>query len=197
MQKVDLTTNQKSLKLPLVEALKANDQLALKSLYTLNYPKIEAYILKNSGTKDQAKDIFQDAFITVWKNLKDDKFKAQNDSSIHGYLYTISKNKWLDYLRSKHHKKTIVASKTNHFEAADTNCSKNDDDILKEKRLEDVMLAFKNLGEACKSLLRKFYFEKKSMKLIAEELALDSASTRNKKYRCMQKLKEIALKNNN
>ena len=57
------------------------------------------------------------------------------------------------------------------------------------------MLAFKNLGEACKSLLSKFYFEKKSMNVIAKELALDSASTRNKKYRCMQKLREIALKN--
>ena len=68
-----------------------------------------------------------------------------------------------------------------------------DDDILKDKRLEDVMLAFKNLGEACKSLLRMFYFEKKSMKFIAEELALDSASTRNKKYRCMEKLRASIL----
>ena len=100
----------------------------------------------------------------------------------------------MDVLRSQGYKKTIIASKLYHFEIKDEENNDSDDDILKDKRLEDVMLAFKNLGEACKSLLRKFYFEKKPMNLIAKELALDSASTRNKKYRCMQKLKEIALK---
>ena len=193
MQKVDSTTNITSQKLPLIEAIKANDELALKSMYTSNYPKIEAYVLKNSGSKDHAKDIYQEAFIAVWKNVKNNKFEAQNDSSIHGYLYTIAKNKWLDYLRSKHHKKTIVASKINNFEAADVNFSENDDDILKEKRLDGIMHAFRDLGNSCKALLKKFYFEKKSMNIIAEELQLDAASTRNKKYRCMQKLRTLAL----
>ncbi len=190
--KSNLTTNQSQL----VEAIKANNDVVLKSLYTNNYHKIEALVLKNSGTKDHAKDVYQDAFIVVWKNIKQDKFVPQNQSSINGYLYTIAKNKWMDVLRSQGYKKTIVASQLHHFEIKDEENNDIDDDILKDKRLEDVMLAFKNLGDACKSLLHKFYFEKKSMNLIAEELALDSASTRNKKYRCMQKLREIALKNN-
>jgi DNA-directed RNA polymerase specialized sigma24 family protein len=102
----------------------------------------------------------------------------------------------MDVLRSQGYKKTVVTSQLNHFEIKDDENNGIDDDILKDKRLEDVMQAFRDLGDACKSLLSKFYFEKKSMNVIAEELAIDSASTRNKKYRCMQKLKEIALKNN-
>ena len=182
-------------KLQFVSAIKRNDSIALKSIYTSNYPKIEALVLKNSGTKEHAKDIFQEAFLAVWQNIKQDKFVPETESSINGYLYTIAKNKWMDVLRSQGYKKTIVASQLQHFEIKDDENNGIDDDILKEKRLEDVMLAFKNLGEACKSLLRKFYFEKKSMNLIAKELSLDSASTRNKKYRCMQKLRQIALNN--
>ncbi|WP_178987701.1 RNA polymerase sigma factor [Winogradskyella schleiferi] len=178
-----------------IEAVKNNDPQVLKNLYVNNYPKIEILVLRNSGSKDQAKDIYQDAFLAVWQNIKQDKFIPKSESSINGYLYTIAKNKWLDVLRSSGYKKTIVASQLGHFEIKDEENNDIDDDILKDKRLEDVMLAFKNLGQACKSLLRMFYFEKKSMKLIAEELALDSASTRNKKYRCMQKLKSLALKN--
>ncbi|WP_179005443.1 RNA polymerase sigma factor [Winogradskyella forsetii] len=178
-----------------IEAVKNNDPQVLKNLYVNNYPKIEILVLRNSGSKDQAKDIYQDAFLAVWQNIKQDKFIPKSESSINGYLYTIAKNKWLDVLRSSGYKKTIVASQLGHFEIKDEENNDIDDDILKDKRLEDVMLAFKNLGEACKSLLRMFYFEKKSMKFIAEELALDSASTRNKKYRCMQKLKSLALKN--
>lgn len=181
--------------LQLITAIKDNDAIALESIYQKNYPKIEALVLKNSGTKDYAKDIYQEAFLAVWLNIKQDKFIPKSESSINGYLYTIAKNKWMDILRSQGYKKTIVASKLNFFEIKDEENNDIDDDILKDKRLEDVMLAFKDLGDACKSLLRKFYFEKKSMNLIAEELALDSASTRNKKYRCMQKLKGIALKN--
>ena len=88
----------------------------------------------------------------------------------------------------------MVASKLNHFEISNKETQESHDDILKENRLQGVMQAFKDLGLPCKDLLTKFYFEKKSMNTIAEELQLDAASTRNKKYRCMQKLRELALK---
>ncbi|WP_426431084.1 RNA polymerase sigma factor [Winogradskyella sp. HB-48] len=182
--------------LQVVDAIKRNDSITLKRIYNNNYPKIETLVLKNNGTKAYAKDIYQEAFLAVWQNVKQDKFIPQSESSLSGYLYTIAKNKWLDVLRSQGYKKTIVASQMAYFEIKDEEDNDMDDDILKDKRLEDVMHAFKNLGNACKSLLRKFYFEKKPMNDIAKELQLDSASTRNKKYRCMQKLKDIALNNN-
>ncbi|MHA7843887.1 MAG: RNA polymerase sigma factor [Winogradskyella sp.] len=182
--------------LQMVDAIKRNDAITLKRIYNNNYPKIETLVLKNNGTKAYAKDIYQEAFLAVWQNVKQDKFIPQSESSINGYLYTIAKNKWMDVLRSQGYKKTIIASQMSYFEIKDEENNGMDDDILKDKRLEDVMHAFKNLGDACKSLLRKFYFEKKSMKSIAKELQLDSASTRNKKYRCMKKLKDIALSNN-
>lgn len=181
--------------LQMVDAIKRNDAITLKRIYNNNYPKIETLVLKNNGTKAYAKDIYQEAFLAVWQNVKQDKFVPQSESSINGYLYTIAKNKWMDVLRSQGYKKTIMASQMSYFEIKDEENNGMDDDILKDKRLEDVMHAFKSLGDACKSLLRKFYFEKKSMKSIAKELQLDSASTRNKKYRCMQKLRQIALNN--
>ena len=182
--------------LQVVSAIKRNDASTLKRIYTVNYPKIEVLILKNNGTIEHAKDIYQEAFLAVWQNVKQDKFIPKSESSINGYLYSIAKNKWMDVLRSQGYKKTVIASQMSHFEIKEEENNGIDDDILKNKRLEDVMLAFKNLGEPCKNLLSKFYFEKKSMNLIAKELKLDSASTRNKKYRCMQKLRQIALNNN-
>jgi RNA polymerase sigma factor (sigma-70 family) len=176
-----------------VDALKRNDLETLNRLYKINYPKVESLVLKNSGTKAHAKDIYQEAFLAVWQNVKQEKFVPQSETSINGYLYTIAKNKWLDVLRSKGYSKTIVESQMSYFEIKAEEDQGIDDKIIKDKRLEQVMQAFKTLGEACKTLLRKFYFEKESMKSIAEDLQLDAASTRNKKYRCMQKLKQIAL----
>ncbi|MBO3117741.1 sigma-70 family RNA polymerase sigma factor [Winogradskyella sp. DF17] len=181
---------------PLITAIKQNDSLGLKQLYVTNYPKIELLVLKNSGTKDQAKDVYQEAFLALWQNIKQDKFIPKTESSINGYLYTIAKNKWMDVLRSQGFKKTIVTSQIPNYEISEEENNGIDDDILKNQRLQDVMQAFNKLGEACRSLLRMFYFEKRPMNIIAEELSIDSASTRNKKYRCMQKLKQIALNEN-
>ena len=193
MQAVKIKPKQNIKSNQFIEAIKVNDIVALKHLYKINYPKVEVFVLKNNGTKEHAKDIFQDAFLALWKNVKQDKFVPQNESSINGYLYTIAKHKWMDYLRSKDYKKTVVSSALTDTAALDDDLNKTVDDKINDERLQNVMHAFKGLGAPCKDLLMKFYFEKKSMKDIAEELQLDAASTRNKKYRCMQKLRELAL----
>lgn len=177
----------------LIAQIKKNNSATLKELYILNYPKIENFVLKNNGNKAQAKDLFQEAFIVFWKNIKEGKFTVQNNSNLHGYLYTISKNKWMDYLRSSSYKKTVNDSTVIEFNTTDEHLTDNDDDILKEKRLENIMLAFKDLGEPCKSLLKMFYYEKKSLSHIATVLNVKENTIRNKKYRCMNTLRNMVL----
>ncbi|MCB0382051.1 MAG: sigma-70 family RNA polymerase sigma factor [Psychroserpens sp.] len=180
-----------STQLQLIEAIKANDQIALKQFYMSNYFKIEALVLKNNGTVDHAKDLYQESFIAVWKNLKTNSFEPKNESALQGYLYQIAKNKWMDVLRSKTFKKTnALTDKTLAYlkeETIDESAEANDD------KLEATMTAFKNLGQPCKQLLTDFYYEKKSLRNIASELQLEEASVRNKKYRCMEKLRSIVL----
>ncbi len=177
----------------IVHAINAIDEKALKTLYVDNFQKIETLILKNSGTKEQAKDIYQEAFIAVWKNVKNNKFLPKNETAINGYLYTIAKNKWMDYLRSPAYKKQVSYDTDKMAEPIHSPESIKSDTDDHDKKLSLAMEAFEELGESCKNLLTKFYFEKKSMKEIAIELQLDAASTRNKKYRCMQTLRELTL----
>jgi len=177
---------------PIVDAIFSNDEKALKALYIDNYKKIETLVLKNSGTAEHAKDIFQEAFIAVWKNVKSNKFLPESNNAINGYLYTIAKNKWMDYLRSPAHKKRVSYQPMHEPSAGLYVAEEGSEAKDREERHTVAMKAFEELGEACKSLLTKFYFEKKSMKEIAIELQLDSASTRNKKYRCMKALRELA-----
>ena len=177
----------------LVSAIKRNDSKALKALYTSNYYKIEQLVLKNSGTKEHAKDIYQEAFISVWKTIKNDSFVPKNDTALQGYLFQIAKNKWMDVLRSKTFKKTIQTSKMAHFELSDNDFDENDDDVLKEKRLDSIMEVFKRMRSPCKELLKTFYFEQKSLRDIANDLQIEENTARNKKYRCMEKLRELVL----
>lgn len=176
----------------LIAEIKANNSITLKTIYRLNYPKVELLVLNNRGTKEHAKDIYQEAFIVTWNNIKNNLFIPQNESAIQGYLYTIAKNKWLDFLRSNQFKKTMYSADF-LLNKIETEVEIVNEDFLKDERLKKVMKAFETLGEPCKQLLTAFYFDKMSIDNIANNIKLNSASTRNKKYRCMQKLRDLAL----
>lgn len=173
-------------------AIKANDSVFLERLYVENYPKIEALVIKNSGTRDHAKDIYQEAFLALWKNVKQGSFATDKQDSVRAYLYTIAKNKWMDYLRSADYKKSMVSDQLDKGAFTKEGAKEVPSDTNQE-RLQQTMQAFSSLGEPCKSILSKFYFEKTSIAAIASEFNLDPASAKNKKYRCMQKLRTIAL----
>lgn len=180
----------------LVKAIQANDEHVLKSLYKDNFYKTEQYVLKNSGSFDEAKDIFQEAFVAVWENVQDNKFVPKNKSALNGYIYTIAKNKWLNHLNS------ALYRKTNSFENhVHTLTDKNiiEADIFKEEnenKIDDVANAFDSLGDTCKKLLSVFYYDNKSLRDISKVFNITEASARNKKYRCLEKLRTLVLTSN-
>lgn len=174
--------------------IKANDESALAALYTENYPKVEAFVVRNSGTADQARDVYQEAFITVWQHIQSNRFREQDTGSVHGYLYRIAKNKWLDYLRSGMFKKTSPLPEIMREEdLPDTAAAKETHEahMKEEEKLQKTITAFGSLSDECRDMLRKFYFEKRSLRTIARAISINEASARNKKYRCMQMLRAI------
>lgn len=175
----------------LIRAIKENNSVALKAFYKDNYRKVEIMVLKNSGTQAYAKDVYQEAFIALWNNVRNGKFEPESDSALQGYLYQIAKNKWTDVLRSKRFKstQTLTNERSMFLRQEDQDIDETETDV----KLNLAMEAFKNLGEPCKTLLKTFYFEKKSLREISSEMDIAENSLRNKKYRCMEKLRASVL----
>ena len=106
MQKI---YNEKIKDLPFNETvalIKKNDAATLKLLYKTNFAKVKRYVQKNSGNEQEAKDVYQEAFVAMWRNIKDNKFSAESETAINGYLFQIAKYKWLDQVRSARYKNT-------------------------------------------------------------------------------------------
>src|SRR5690606_27129523 len=157
----------------LINAIKTNNPSTLKLLYVSNYPKIELLVLSNNGTKEDAKDVYQEAFIVVWNHIKNNTFIPLNETAVQGYLYTISKNKWTDVLKSSRFKKTaLIKDEKSLITQSDMIHDSHQDDFFDEK-LNLIMEAFKNMGAPCKHLLTDFYYNKKSLKAIAIELNIE------------------------
>jgi RNA polymerase sigma factor (sigma-70 family) len=166
-------------------AIKANDEGALKAFYQQNFPKIRQYVIANHGSEDEAKDIYQEAFLAMWRNIQLDKFRAEGKDSLTGYLYRIAKNKWLDYLRSAQFKIT-GAMPADLEDVAEEPTSKED-----LQYIEAVKEKVKQLGDKCREVLRLFYYEKQSLKKIAEVFNWTEATAKNNKYRCIEQLRNL------
>jgi RNA polymerase sigma factor (sigma-70 family) len=173
----------------IIDGFRSNNEKILKEVYRGVFPKVRTHILKNSGDEAKAKDIFQEAFVACWQNVKENKLDG--NGNLEGYLFTIAKNKWTDYLRSSGFRKTVrqdVISMAPHQEMEDNTKTEED------RELEIMKAALAQLGKGCKNLLTSFYFERKNMEEIAQDLGIGAASARNKKYRCMEHLRTLALK---
>lgn len=154
--------------------------LAIKGLYNI-LPAVKQYIKNNSGTADDAQDIFQDALVILYKKIHDGNFTLT--VPLKTYLLAVVKNCWLQELRQR--------KKLPPGEAPDDIATATIDE---EPGFAIANAAFNLLGEKCKQLLILFYFKKKSFKEIAAALAFsDEKIAKNQKYRCLQKAKENYL----
>lgn len=146
------------------------------------------YILKNNGTEDDAKDVYQEAVITAWMNARKGKYQAQSKTSPGAYIYQIARHKWLDKLKSKTNRTTVRLVDEDKHHIAEDDVHLRDE---REERIDYSVKLYNELGKQCKTVLKMFYFEKLSLKEIANELDKEPGSIRTIKYRCMMKLREM------
>lgn len=168
------------------EQLKTDTRDFLKTLYIRNYPNLEAYILKNSGNSDDAGDIYQEGFLAVWRNIEIGRFSPNSENEFSSYLFKVCKNKWIDHLR-KNNKR--VSLSIEEIEDGQFEQQSNEGHLY----IEAVKRQYNNLGEKCKEVLGLFYYQKQSMKQIADKMQITEASAKNNKYRCLQRLRELVL----
>ena len=77
----------------ILDGIRNHDSRILQYVYDTQYPIIEGYIVHNQGSRDQAKDVFQEAMIIVYKRVKAGKLELT--CKFGTYVYAICKNIWI------------------------------------------------------------------------------------------------------
>lgn len=168
----------------LTEALLKREKWAIEALYVSAYESCSSFVLKNSGTKDDAFDCFQEAMVVFIRYLGRADFSL--NAKPETLLYSIMRNRWLKQLRKTKGKVMVPIESTSSIEFVE-----DQEMIEKEHRLRTIDLALKQLQDDCRKLIRGFYFEKVDLKVLAEKLGYSYKFIRVKKVRCMTKLKEL------
>ena len=108
--------------------------------------KIHATIMKNSGTKEDSRDMYQNGLILINRHLEEGKFRG---GAIKGFFYQVCYNLWRNELKKA--KNISLPEEGNEFAL---NALLNPQDVLEQKEQKKLLdTLFEQLGESCQKLL--------------------------------------------
>ncbi|AHF14144.1 RNA polymerase sigma factor [Niabella soli] len=170
----------------LLKGLARNDKKSTEEIYKQNYNLIQALVVNNNGTADDARDIFQESMVVLFEKARSGTFEL--NCQIRTYLYSVARRLWLKRLHQQNRF-------TEEWNDAGSLVKVDDDMETHEQKDQEYDLmhhSIQHLGEPCKSLLEAFYFQKKSMQDIADAFGYTNAeNAKTQKYKCLMRLKKL------
>lgn len=135
-------------------------------------------VITNSGTEEEARDVYQEALIVFWQKAVSGKLVLTSKMST--FIYSICQNLWRKELDRK---KRLSNEERDIPVTIDTES---------EERNKIIAKCIDQLGDTCKKVLMYYYFDEMSMQEIADKLGFANTDTaKTKKYKCKQKLDEL------
>jgi RNA polymerase sigma factor (sigma-70 family) len=169
----------------LLQGLARNDKRAIEAIYKDNYNIVQALVINNNGTAEDAKDIFQETMIVLYEKIQSGNFEL--NCQLKTFVYSVSRRLWL--------KKLMLQNRFSLSDGHEDIISVEEDIEEHEKRNTEFSMmekAMGGLGEPCKSLLEAFYMKKRSMQDIATSFGYTNAeNAKNQKYKCLMRLKKL------
>ena len=83
-----------------MEGIMKADNAAVKAIYQLALLSVISWEKENSGTEDDARDVFQEALMALFRKLESGDFTLT--CTLKSFLRIMCRNLWLGKLRNKH-----------------------------------------------------------------------------------------------
>ena len=154
----------------------------MEEIYKEYAKKIYTYLLSLANDEYIAEELLQETFYSAIKNIN----KFRNESSIKTWLFTIAKNKWIDYCKKN---KKLLETPIYEKEQ-DILCSTSfEEDFLNKNELLDVCKQIHKLDEKSKEVVYLRLFTNFSFKEISNIIGKTEENTRIIFFRAKNKLK--------
>lgn len=171
----------------MVEGFKVGDKQVIQELYDQLFPALKQWLKLNSGSEEDAEDVFQEAMVAAFRKLQEPNFHLNHELTT--YIFAIAKKLWLQKLRRQG-----VHAKYEQFLSTQSDVEDLESVIEEQESLELYRFYFNKLDEACKKLLT-FVFRGKSMAEIQEYFGFkNEAHARKRKFRCKNELIDMISK---
>ncbi|MCX6316605.1 MAG: sigma-70 family RNA polymerase sigma factor [Bacteroidetes bacterium] len=181
----------------LVDNLKGGKRMdeTIKAIYRSHFEGLSWYIMNNSGSQQDAEDVFQEVVVNFIDLVKKDKFRGE--STIKTFLFSLNRHTWLNELKRRGRavaREEKFAKGTYGEQEKDRITPDGHQAIADREGKAAILKLVAALGDTCKKILLLFYYENMSMKEILDATDYDNEQVvRNKKYKCLKQLEQMIL----
>lgn len=172
-------------KIDFLGAIHKRDNKTIQIIYNQFLGKVIAFVIKNNGTKEDAKDIFDQAIFQISARLERDQFQIK--SSFEAFLFTACKNLWRRELNKRAHRQ-VTNSNVKELYYKEKQMTQA---TLEQERWELFQEKVTELSENCSQVLQLF-FKRFSSKDIMKNLGYQSENTvRQRIFKCKKQLMKL------
>ncbi len=176
----------------LLTALAKGDRKATEIIYRKHFPIVNGWLIKNGGSANDGADLFQEAMVVLFGKAQDEDFRLT--CSVGTYLFAISKHLWYKKL-NKQSRDPVFYDENIGTEEGIQGITFDEDISVHEERevhYDQLNNALELIGEPCRSLLKAFYHDDKSMQDIAKSFGYTNPdNAKNQKYKCLTRLRKL------
>ncbi len=171
----------------IIANLKNGNSRTYEALYQENFSSVEKFIVRNSGTIDDAKDVFQDTLLVLIEKLQADNFELT--ASLKTYIIAISKNLWFKKLRyQSYYRQTELSDAFSDKFNSEISSSINDEKSYWEK----LQTYLSKITAHCNHLLQSMFFKNKSIEAVQKEYGYSSRhNAQNQKHKCIEQVRKV------
>jgi len=168
----------------LLKGIANSDAKVLNYLYKENYKLVRHFVVSNNGNEEDARDIFQESLVVLFRKVREKEFKLT--SSLSTFIYSIARLMWL--------KELSIRKKRSESMDSDNIYSSQELEVIDlidyNEKLKLFREKFEELSEDCKKVLRMF-LNNISIKEITQTMGYSSDQhTKNRRFRCKKSLVE-------
>ena len=184
--------------LELIKRAAGGDDTAFEQLVNQYQKPVYNLACRMCGNADDAFDLSQEAFLNAWKGLKGFQFQ----SSFSTWLYRLTSNVCLSYLRSKKRKSAVSLvflddeEEEQEWEIADSAPLPEEQTISKEERRQ-VESALNSLEVEYREALTLSVYSGLSYQQIAEIQGVQEGTVKSRIFRAREKIRRIIQSGNN
>lgn len=173
-----------------IEALLNGDKPLISEIYKKWGPEARRFIVKNSGTAEEAKDVFQDTILELWKR----KETLILTVPLGGYLYYIYRSKWFNVLSMDKKTQVTINDLKRYKDNGDISMQFEEVEIF-ESRFDILKECFEKLPERCQHIINAQYYDKLKGEEIKKKFNFPSiGAVRKAMYDCRESLKKCMMK---
>ena len=131
----------------LIDGIRNQDKITLRNIYSDYFPTIKRYVIENSGSEQDAKDVFQEGIVIIYRKIKEGTFELT--SSFKSYIYSVCRFIWIKQLS----KNKENAEQQNVYLEYEGVSDISTDEYKKNEQYKLYQNHFKRLGKDCQKLL--------------------------------------------